>query len=54
MTTKEYLDFMFDPENEFKCSKCPENRDADNWDAKYPCGQQNCWVTCHIKKTEHP
>lgn len=17
------------------------------WEGKYPCGQQNCWVTCH-------
>lgn len=42
---KEYLDFMWDPENEFNCSQCPENRRELRG---LPCGQQNCWVTCHI------
>lgn len=23
------------------------HKDFDDWEGKYPCGQQNCWVTCH-------
>ena len=47
---KEYRKFMCNPENCFNCSKCPENRDmASDFDRRYPCGQQNCWVdvTCN-------
>lgn len=22
----------------------------DDWEGKYPCGQQNCWVTCHCRE----
>ena len=36
---KKYVEFMYNPENEYK--------DFDDWEGKYPCGQQNCWVTCH-------
>lgn len=28
-------------------TESPENKDFDDWEGKYPCGQQNCWVTCH-------
>lgn len=52
MTKEEYLKFMSNPDNEFKCLECPENRNCDDWDYKYPCGQQNCWVTCHCGKEE--
>lgn len=47
---KNYIDFMCNPENERNCSECPENNDFDNWQNRLPCGQQNCWVTCHCKK----
>lgn len=30
--------------------ECPENKDFDDWEGKYPCGQQNCWVTCHCRE----
>ena len=36
--------FMYDIENEFNCEECPENRGHRG---RWPCGQQNCWVTCH-------
>lgn len=54
MKMKDYLEFMFNPENEFNCDSCPENRDHDGngFDTRYPCDQQNCWVTCHCKKGE--
>ena len=32
------------------CDECPENKDFDDWEGKYPCGQQNCWVTCHCRE----
>lgn len=35
---KKYVEFMYNPENEYN---------FDDWEGKYPCGQQNCWVTCH-------
>lgn len=41
-----YRNFMCEPDNEFNCSECPENRE---FSGKLPCGQQNCWVTCHCK-----
>ena len=46
---QEYRKFMCNIENEYNCSKCPENRHFNN---SLPCGQQNCWVTCHCKKGE--
>lgn len=42
---KKYVEFMYNPENEYNCDECPENKDFDDWEGKYPCGQQNCWVT---------
>lgn len=31
------------------CENCPENR-GDFPHDRLPCGQQNCWVTCHCKE----
>lgn len=48
----EYVDFMFDKKNEFNCENCPENQGFDDWEGKLPCGQQNCWVSCHCRYSE--
>lgn len=51
MTAEErnkYIEFMYDYKNEYNCENCPENR-GDFPHDKLPCGQQNCWVTCHCK-----
>jgi len=42
-----YTDWMCDPENEFNCSQCPENR--RELFSRLPCGQQHCWVTLHTQ-----
>lgn len=47
---KKYVEFMYNPENEYNCDECPENKDFDDWEGKYPCGQQNCLVTCHCRE----
>lgn len=26
-----------------------ERKEFDSWESKLPCGQQNCWVYCHVK-----
>lgn len=39
-------DFDFNPDNAYKCDGCPHNRNYDNWQGRYPCGQWNCWVVC--------
>lgn len=44
---KSYTAFMCDIKNEYRCSDCPENKDI-NGDC-LPCGQSNCWVSCHCK-----
>lgn len=44
---QEYRKFMCNIENEYNCSHCPENRESNK---ELPCGQQNCWVTCHCRK----
>ena len=44
---KAYLQFMYDRKNEYNCENCPENIGCDSWQGNLPCGQQNCWVTCH-------
>ena len=49
MTAEErraYIKWMCNPKNELNCSECPENNGEKG---KLPCGQQNCWVTCHCK-----
>ncbi len=43
---KEYKKFMYDEQNEYNCSECPENCSG-----KYKgCEQQNCWVTIHCDR----
>lgn len=48
MDNKKYKEFMYNPENQFKCSECPENKgyNMSNPD-QHPCGQYRCWVTVH-------
>lgn len=43
---KEYKEFMSNICNEYNCNECPQNRGDNNG---LPCGQQNCWVTCHCR-----
>ena len=31
---------MYNPENEYNCDECPENKDFDDWEGKYPCGNK--------------
>ena len=52
MTDREYLDFMWNPKNEYNCDGCPENRhhDGNGFDHRLPCEQQNCWVTRHCER----
>lgn len=28
---KKYVEFMYNPENEYNCNECPENKDFDDW-----------------------
>ena len=46
-----YADWMYNPQNEYKCASCPHGNDGmDKNRSDYvvgPCGQQYCWVTCH-------
>ena len=49
---KEYKAFMYNEENIENCACCPMNRGFDCWEAEYPCGQQNCWVTIHCQYNE--
>ena len=45
---QEYLRFMYNPENEYNCSECPENREFSEWPGyRLPCGQFSCWVRLH-------
>lgn len=47
MNVKDYRHFMCQKENEFNCSFCPEN---NGMSSRYPCGQQNCWITVHLDR----
>lgn len=49
MKLEEYIEWMYDNSNEFNCSECPENQDMEGEQHRHPCGQQNCWVSCHCK-----
>lgn len=49
MNSKEYSKWICNPQNEFNCSECPHEGEG-NGSCSLPCGQQNCWVTCHIKE----
>lgn len=31
---KKYVEFMYNPENEYNCDECPENKDFDDWEGK--------------------
>lgn len=44
----EYNAFFSNEDNEFNCDDCPENRNMKN--CNFPCGQQLCWVTCHLRE----
>lgn len=44
-----YKNFMYNPENIYNCVDCPENIDDST---RLPCGQQNCWVSCHCRSEE--
>lgn len=50
-TRDEYRQFMFNKDNEYNCDVCPENRGFEEGASRIagPCGQQNCWVTCHCR-----
>lgn len=52
MTNKEYICFMYNAGNEYNCEEYPENKGYEDWEGKLPCGQQNCWVTCHCRARE--
>lgn len=52
MTNIEYCKWMYDIRNEYECDECPENNGYDDHEGKLPCGQQNCWVTCHCRSRE--
>lgn len=45
--TREYNEWVHDPENEFNCVDCPDG----NGDYR-GCGLQKCWVTVHIFDVE--
>ena len=51
----EYIRFMSNKDNEFKCAKCPANEGLgdDVFNICYPCGQQNCWVTVHCEREDY-
>ena len=40
-----YKKFMYNESNIYNCLECPENKTGEY----RGCGQQNCWVYCHIK-----
>ena len=42
--TKEYWEFMFDPENILECEKCPENKNPDAYKGGLPCKEFQCLV----------
>lgn len=45
-----YIDFMCNPMNAYRCGDCPERCNSDMHDG-YPCGQQVCWVVAHMFST---
>lgn len=44
---KEYLEFMYNPDNARNCEECPESRKYDDFQHRLPCGQWHCWVELH-------
>lgn len=49
---EQYMSFMYNSNNEYNCEECPENRGFSSWGGNKPCGQQNCWVTCHCRERD--
>lgn len=43
----EYSDFMYNKDNVRNCDYCPMNY---SFKSSLPCGQQNCWVVCHVRR----
>lgn len=43
----DYIDFMCNPMDAYRCGDCPERFSNDMHDG-YPCGQQVCWVVAHM------
>ena len=48
MDMGERIAFMWNAENEYKCDRCPENRNKKT--GGYPCGELFCWVTVYCEK----
>lgn len=46
---REYIAFMCNPDNEYKCKDCPERMEHHTNCETLPCGQYHCWVTLHIQ-----
>ena len=48
----DYMRFMNNRFNEFKCDRCPANEGMESTSCNrcYPCGQQSCWVTVHCER----
>jgi len=54
VTEEEYMAFMSDRKNTYRCSACPQRLhkydgltaedDRFGYGLHLPCGQQNCWV----------
>lgn len=55
MEIKDYVEFMYNPDNAYKCSKCPENSGHQiGWGGSIgPCGQQHCWVDVHCNRDRY-
>lgn len=49
-THDEHRAFITNPDNEYNCEHCPENRNMDchYCNGNHPCGQPHCWVSVHI------
>lgn len=48
---KEYIEFMYNKDNCYQCSRCPANDGFDSGSSgnRKPCGQYQCWVIEHCK-----
>lgn len=40
----DYRVFMYNKENIYNCSECPENKKLGSYNGSNPCGSMNCWV----------
>lgn len=40
-----YINWMHNPANEHNCESCRDNCGSRK---TLPCGNQHCWVSCHI------